>query len=195
MYDDLKSIGECGYCPDTLPYRSVLLPLWFENNLLRMVTEASCRSGFQTLWKPKRLKWASHKNHNSARCTCDLRLSRHFSVFWKDFGGFISDFMASNTLVFQRDATAEQIKVCFCDVKLFEIKRRSMFFPPSTSLARQYFLSTLRNYNLAKLLPDCAPVITTNRVECLSAKTWFIMKWTRSISELAKDLFRFPILL
>lgn len=60
-----------------------------------------------TLWKPKRCPQIT-----TWQCTIDWLAPADFSRFGNNSGGFINDFMASSTLVFEQDATLEGIKVC-----------------------------------------------------------------------------------
>lgn len=60
-----------------------------------------------TLWKPKRCPQIT-----TWQCTIVWLAPADFSRFGNNSGGFINDFMASSTLVFEQDATLEGIKVC-----------------------------------------------------------------------------------
>lgn len=98
--------GVTGQSPYSLPHRLHLFSPWFQRSFLRMVTEASCIE--EALWKPE----SSFPNYNLTRCASDILLQKDFWGFGDFFGGF-SVFMASNSIVFQENATVELVKVCF----------------------------------------------------------------------------------
>ena len=74
-----------------------------------MVTQTPAVLCASILWKPDSI----FANYNFTRCISGNFFRRDFSVFQACFCG-PSVFMAPTTVVFQRDATAEYMKVCFC---------------------------------------------------------------------------------